>query len=73
VVATGAAESDKLLVLDIDQPRERYVRTALTRAVANSIYGGTLAIQYKARSKPTTTAAAQLADTLTQLHRPAEV
>lgn len=71
VVATAAAESDKLLVLDIDQPRERYVRTNLTRAVANSIYGGTLAIQYKARSKPTTTAAAQLADALTQLHRPA--
>ena len=71
-VATAAADSDKLLVIDIDKPVDRYVRTALTRATANSIWGGTLAIQYKAGSKPTTTAAAQLADTIDQLKSPAE-
>jgi hypothetical protein len=71
--ATGAdADSDKLLVLDIDQPSKRYVRTNLTRATANAIYGGTLAIQYKARVKPTATAAVQLAASIVQEHRPAE-
>ena len=72
VVATAAADSDKLLVIDIQRPVDRYVRTSLTRATANSIYGGTLAIQYKARSKATATAAAQLADTIDQLTAPAE-
>lgn len=72
--ATGAGgDSDKLLVIDVDQPSKRYLRTNLTRAAANSIWGGTLAIQYKARSKPTATAVAQLAASIVQVHRPAEV
>jgi uncharacterized membrane protein YebE (DUF533 family) len=71
-VATAAADSDKLLVLDIDKPLDRYVRTALTRAVANSVYGGTVAIQYKARGKPTATAAAQLAAAIVRSATPAE-
>ncbi len=62
VVATGAAGgSDKFLVLDVYKPLERYVRTTLTRAVANSIYGGTIAIQYGAHKRPTVHDAATLA------------
>ena len=54
VVATGeAGGSDKFLVLDVYRPLERYVRTTLTRDVANSVYGGTIAIQYGAHNKPT--------------------
>jgi hypothetical protein len=60
VVATGDA-SDKFLVLDVYRPLDRYVRTTLTRAVANSIYGGTLAIQYGAHKRPTIHDAATLA------------
>jgi hypothetical protein len=62
VVATGAAGgSDKFIVLDVYKPLERYVRTTLTRAVANSIYGGTIAIQYGAHKKPAVHDAATLA------------
>lgn len=61
-VVTGAAGgSDKFFVLDVYRPLDRYVRTTLTRAVANSIYGGTIAIQYGAHKKPTTHDAATLA------------
>jgi hypothetical protein len=60
VVATGDA-SDKFLVLDVYRPLDRYVRTTLTRAVANSIYGGTLAIQYGTHKRPTIHDAATLA------------
>ena len=62
VVATGAAGgSDKFILLDVYRPLDRYVRTTLTRAVANSIYGGTIAIQYGAHKKPTIHDAATLA------------
>ena len=61
-VASGAAGgSDKFIVLDVYRPLDRYVRTTLTRAVANSIYGGTIAIQYGAHKKPTVHDAATLA------------
>lgn len=62
VVGAGAAGgSDKFLVLDVYKPLERYVRTTLTRAVANSIYGGTIAIQYGAHKRPTVYDAATIA------------
>jgi hypothetical protein len=61
-VVTGAAGgSDKFFVLDVFRPLDRYVRTTLTRAVANSIYGGTIAIQYGAHKRPTAHDAATLA------------
>jgi len=62
VMATGAAGgSDKFLVPDVYRPLDRYVRTTLTRAVANSIYGGTIAIQYGAYKRPTVHDATTLA------------
>ena len=62
VVAAGDDEdSDKFLVLDVYRPLDRYVRTTLTRAVENSIYGGTIAIQYGAHNKPTVHDASTLA------------
>jgi len=70
--ASAAADSDLLLAVDVFKPADRYVRTALTRATANSVWGGTIAIQYKARSKPVAQAAAQFAATLVQVTTPAE-
>lgn len=62
VVANGAAGgSDKFLVLDVYRPLDRYVRTTLTRAVANSVYGGTIALQYGAHKRPTVHDAATIA------------
>jgi len=57
----GAADDDKFLLLDVYRPTDRYVRTALTRGTADSVYGGTIAIQYKARKKPTVQDASTLA------------
>jgi len=70
--ASGSADSDKLLMVDVYKPADRYVRTTLTRATANSVYGGTIALQYRARSKPTTHTAASLAGTPVQVTTPAE-
>ena len=44
----------------------------LTRGTANSVYGGTIAIQYKGRERPTTHTAASLAAAVTQVSTPAE-
>jgi len=73
VMATGAAGgSDKFLVLDVYRPLDRYVRTTLTRAVANSIYGGTIAIQYGAHKRPTVHDAATLAAAAVLVISPSE-
>lgn len=62
MVAAGDADDDDMfLLLDVYRPTDRYVRTTLTRGTANSVYGGTLAIQYKATKKPTTHDASTLA------------
>jgi len=70
--ADAAADSDKLLMVDVFRPTDRYVRTALTRATANSVYNGTIALRYKAKSKPTAQTAASLAAALVQVMTPAE-
>lgn len=54
-VATGPANSDnKLLILDIVKPLDRYIRTVLTQATDDTTWGGTLAIQYNGRKPPFT-------------------
>jgi hypothetical protein len=63
MVATtvATADDDSFLILDVYQPTDRYVRTTLSRAVDNSVYGGTIAIQYGAEVKPTVHDATTLA------------
>jgi len=54
----GASNADsKALVLDVYRPRERYVRAYFTRATANAVMGGIIAIQYGAAKKPQSQAA----------------
>ena len=48
-----AGNSDKFFAIDVYRPTTRYVKTHLTRSDVVE-YGGTVAIQYNARSKPTT-------------------
>ena len=51
----GAADADsKALVVDLYKPALRYVFANLTRATANAVIGGIIAIQYQAGNKPTT-------------------
>ena len=51
VDATGSAESDTVLILDVKRPLDRYVHVAYVRATANSEIDGVVALQYGARSK----------------------
>ena len=52
--AMADADDDKVIVLDIYRPRERYVRPVLERGTANAVIDGIIAIQYGPRKKPTT-------------------
>ena len=70
--AVGSADSDLLLVVDVIKPSKQYVRVQITRAVANSVIGGVLAIQYMADEKAAATASAQLAAAIVQVAAPAE-
>ncbi len=45
-------DSNKALVLDIKNPRERYVRCVASRATANAVIDGVVAIQYGPRKMP---------------------
>jgi hypothetical protein len=60
--AAGASDADsKALVVDVYKPALRYVFANLTRATANAVIGGIIAIQYNAKSKPTTNDASVIA------------
>ena len=48
------ADGNKLLVLDVFRPRERYVRCVVDRGTANAVIDGVIAIQYGARKGETT-------------------
>ena len=61
----GASDADsKALVVDVYKPALRYVFANLTRATANAVIGGIIAIQYKAGNKPTTNDASVIASAL---------
>lgn len=61
--ASGSGDSNKLLLVDVLQPAKRYLSSTLTRATANSVYGGTLAILYRGKVLPIAQLAAMLAGT----------
>jgi hypothetical protein len=46
--------NDKLLVVDVYRPRERYVQAVRTSATANIAFGSVIAILYGSRVKPVT-------------------
>ncbi len=49
----GATDADnKMLALDIQKPRERYVFCTLARTIANAVVDGIIAIQYNSNNKP---------------------
>jgi len=43
---------NKLLVVDVNRPAERYVRAIVTRGTANTVIDGVIAIQYGTRVLP---------------------
>ncbi len=52
--ATATDADDDLLVLDVYRPEKRYVRAVLTSATQNAVKDGIIAIQYGAKTQPTT-------------------
>lgn len=61
--ASGSGDSNKLLVVDVLRPAKQYLSSTLTRATANSVYGGTLAVLYRGKVAPIAQLAAMLAGT----------
>lgn len=60
---TSAVDDDlnnKLLVVDVYKPRERYVQGVITSTVANIAFGNTIAIQYRGIKMPVTQPASVL-------------
>lgn len=51
-------EYNQLVVLDVDQPRERYVCCTVDRGTQNVLVGGISALLYKADTQPVTHASA---------------
>lgn len=58
----GASDADnKMLMLDLHQPRERYVFATLTRTAANAVVDGIIAVLYNPTEKPVTPDAGMIA------------
>ena len=59
--ADATSADSKALVVDLYKPALRYVFANLTRATANAVIGGIIAIQYNSTNKPTTNDASVIA------------
>jgi hypothetical protein len=59
--ADGTSADSKVIVVDLYKPAMRYVFGSLTRTAADAIVGGIIAIQYNAKTKPTTQSASVIA------------
>lgn len=62
-VASASSDSNKLILLDIIRPTERYVRAVVTRATANSAIESIIAIKYGPKVRPITEDASVVAST----------
>ena len=60
----GTSEDNKVVVLDILRPTQRYIFADITRITANAAIDGVLAIQYNAKSMPQTQGSTVLASAL---------
>lgn len=67
----ASSGDDKIMILEINNLRERYVRAQVVKATANIEIDGMISILGKARSKPITADTVSLLDT-TVLNNPAE-
>lgn len=59
--ADGTSADSKVIMVDVYKPAMRYVFGSLTRTAADAIVGGIIAIQYNAKTKPTTQHASVIA------------
>lgn len=59
--ADATSADNKLLILDLHRPRDRYVFATLARATANAVVNGIYAVLYNAAERPVTQDAAVIA------------
>jgi hypothetical protein len=62
--ASGDDLNDKLLIVDVYKPRERYVQAVRTSSVANIAFGNVIAILYQGKKAPVTADTSVLASAL---------
>ena len=62
--ADATSADNKVLLVDYYRPQKQYVTAVLKRGTANAPVDGIIAIQYNARTKPTTQAAEVIAAAL---------
>jgi len=62
--ATATDADNKLLVVDVLRPAQRYVFCILSRTAANAVVDGIIAIQYNAKALPVTQSSDVLASAL---------
>jgi hypothetical protein len=53
-ISIADTDDNKVALLDIFRPAERYVRAIITRETANAVVDGVIAVQYSGRVKPIT-------------------
>ena len=54
VTLTDAADANKVAILEVNEPRERYIRPVIVRATANSAVDGVVAVQTGPKEEPVT-------------------
>lgn len=52
--AAADADSNKLLILEVNRPQKRYIRCVVTRGTANAVIDGVIAVQSGAKKAPVT-------------------
>lgn len=62
--ADATSADNKLMILDLHRPRQRYVRATLDRVTANAVVNGVVAILYNASEQPVTEDASVIASAL---------
>ena len=53
-VTVADDDDNQVVVLEIDRPRERYIRCVIDRGTANAVVDGIIAVQTKANVEPVT-------------------
>ena len=63
-ITIADTDDDKVAVLDIYRPQKRYSRLVVSRATANAVIDGVVALQYKGKKAPVTQDASVAGDKL---------
>lgn len=51
-ISIAVADANKMLVVDVKKPLKRYVRAVISRATADAVIDGVVAVQYGPRKAP---------------------